>query len=243
MNHPDNENRCCQGSPDSLDDANGVTGDSSSTAQHDSAQFASSCCASAGENEPAGACCTQEESDSPAQDSCAAPESDAAENEADGACSEEAELSEYDQALLKIAELEELVARRNADLYNLQQEYSKYVKRAKSDAITYREQGIAAVLKSLLSVLDDAHLAREHGDLDGPAGKIVEKLEDTLVTNYQLERFGEQGEDFDPELHEALMHQTSSEVPSQQVAQLIQPGYKQGDKVLRPARVGVVSPE
>lgn len=153
------------------------------------------------------------------------------------------DLSELDKALLKLAEVEEQLARRNADLYNLQQEYSNYVKRSKAEGRTQHELGVTKVLDALLSVLDDAALARQHGDLIGPAGAIVDKLEQTLETNFQLVRYGAQGDDFDPEIHDALMNQTSADVTSQQVAQLIQPGYRQGEKVVRPARVGVVSPE
>lgn len=153
------------------------------------------------------------------------------------------ELSELDQALLEVAELKEQLARRNADMYNLQQEYSNYVKRTKLEAQGHKESGIQKVLEVLLSVLDNAALAREHGELTGPAGKVVEELENTLQTNFQLTRFGAVGEEFDPNVHEALMHQTSPEVAKEEISVLIQAGYKQGEKILRPARVGVVSPE
>lgn len=153
------------------------------------------------------------------------------------------QLTELDEALLKVAELEENLARRNADVYNLQQEYNGYVKRSKAEGRVQYENGITKVLDTLLSVLDDAALAREHGDLDGPAGTIVDKLEQTLETNFGLVRYGAEGDEFDPELHDALMNETSAEVETQQIAQLIQPGYRQGDKVIRPARVGVISPE
>lgn len=153
------------------------------------------------------------------------------------------EISEADQALLKVAELEEQLARRNADLYNLRQEYNGFVKRSKQENLNAREGGVNKVLESLMGVLDDAALARQHDDLTGPAGTIVEKLEATLKTNFGLERFGAEGEDFDPNFHEALMSSTSPDVESEQIAQLIQPGYKVGDRVIRPARVGVVAPE
>ena len=153
------------------------------------------------------------------------------------------ELSELDQALLRVAELEEQLARRNADVYNVQHEYSNYVKRSKADALAQYELGKAKVLEGLISVLDNAHLAREHGGLEGPAGKVVEELESTLSTNYHLERYGAVGDPFDPAIHEALMHSTSADVESEQVQILIQPGYRMGEKILRPARVGVVSPE
>lgn len=155
----------------------------------------------------------------------------------------EEELSELDKALLRVSELEEELARRKADLYNLGQEYNGYVKRSKAEARAQYEAGITKVIDTLLSVLDDAALARQHGDLTGPAGAVVDKLEQTLQTNFGLVRYGEPGDEFNPEHHEALMNQTSADVEVQQVAHIIQPGYKQGEKVVRPARVGVVSPE
>ncbi|MBM7824268.1 molecular chaperone GrpE [Arcanobacterium pluranimalium] len=157
--------------------------------------------------------------------------------------SQQVELSELDQALLRITELEDEVARRKADLYNLQQEYSGYVKRAKADAVNQQAFGVSKVLEALMGVLDNADLARQHGDLEGPAGAVVSELEATLERNFGLKRFGEVGEAFDPEVHEALMHQTSEDAETEHVAHLIQPGYRQGEKILRPARVGVVSPQ
>lgn len=157
--------------------------------------------------------------------------------------SQQVELSELDQALLRITELEDEVARRKADLYNLQQEYSGYVKRAKADAVNQQAFGVSKVLEALMGVLDNADLARQHGDLEGPAGAVISELEATLERNFGLKRFGEVGEAFDPEVHEALMHQTSEDAETEHVAHLIQPGYRQGEKILRPARVGVVSPQ
>ncbi|XCB30838.1 nucleotide exchange factor GrpE [Arcanobacterium hippocoleae] len=152
-------------------------------------------------------------------------------------------LSELDQALLEAADLKEQLARRNADLYNVQQEYSNYVKRTRLEAQAHKEAGVQKVLETLFSVLDNAALAREHGELTGPAGKVVAELENTLRTNFSLERFGSVGDEFDPTIHEALMHQTSADAEKEEVSVLIQAGYKQGEKILRPARVGVISPE
>lgn len=147
------------------------------------------------------------------------------------------------EAMATIARLEEEVARRKADVYNVNQEYSNYVRRSKQDASQAREAGIASVIEALLPVLDDVALAREHEDLDGPAGQIALKLENTLTVNYHVERFGAVGDLFDPHVHEALMHQTSPEAEEETVNVVIQPGYRIGEKVVRPARVGVVSPE
>lgn len=152
-------------------------------------------------------------------------------------------LDPLEEAMKTIAQLEEKLARANADYYNLQQEYNGYVRRSKSEAAVRKEEGKHAVLEALIPVLDDIALAQQHGDLEGPAEQIVQKIEQTLQVNYQLERFGGEGDAFDPSIHEALMHTTSPDVEAEQVNVLIQPGYKAGEKLLRPARVGVVSPE
>lgn len=147
------------------------------------------------------------------------------------------------EAMATISSLEEQVARRGADLYNLEQEYKNYVRRSKTEGAVRREEGVASVVEALLPVLDDVELARQHGDLTGPFGAIAEKFESTLATSFGVERYGKVGDAFDPLMHEALMHSTSAEAEEETIGTLIQPGYRIGEKVLRPARVAVVSPE
>lgn len=147
------------------------------------------------------------------------------------------------EAMATISSLEDQVARRGADLYNLEQEYKNYVRRSKAEGAVRREEGVASVVEALLPVLDDVELARQHGDLTGPFGAIAEKFESTLATSFGVERYGKVGDAFDPLMHEALMHSTSAEAEEETIGTLIQPGYRIGEKVLRPARVAVVSPE
>lgn len=161
-----------------------------------------------------------------------------------GEGSSEEELTDpLSEAMNTISSLEDQLARARADIYNVQQEYNSYVRRSKQEGAARKDEGIAAVIDNLLPVLDDVELARQHGDLEGPTGQIAEKIEQILSTNYQVERFGAEGDEFDPNIHEALMHQTSADAQAETVFALIQPGYRQGEKLLRAARVGVVSPE
>jgi molecular chaperone GrpE len=132
--------------------------------------------------------------------------------------------------------------RRNADYFNLEQQYSAYVKRSKAEALTARDQGVASVAEALISVLDDIELARQHGDQVGPFASIAEKLEGTLG-RFGIERYGAAGEPFDPTVHEALMHGHSADVTEPTVQQVLQPGYRMGERVVRAARVAVVDPE
>lgn len=132
--------------------------------------------------------------------------------------------------------------RRNAAYYNLEQQYSGYVKRSKAEALVAREQGVGEVAEALIGVLDDIALARQHGDLQGPFLSIAEKLEATLA-RFGVVRFGEAGETFDPTVHEALMHSHSADVTEPTVGTVLQPGYRIGERVLRPVRVAVVDPD
>jgi molecular chaperone GrpE len=142
-----------------------------------------------------------------------------------------------------------LAEERLADLQRLQAEYVNYRRRVERDRDVARENAVAGVLEALLPVLDDVHLARQHGDLEsGPFAAIADKLESVLA-RFGLARFGEPGETFDPTVHEALMH-TQAELAEgtteTTVVQVLQPGYRQstgsGDKVLRAARVAVADP-
>ncbi len=137
-----------------------------------------------------------------------------------------------------------LAAERLADLQRLQAEYVNYKRRVDRDRALESERAIAGMAEALLPVLDEIHLARQHGELDGPFLKIADKLEMTLG-RYGLERYGEPGETFDPTVHEAVMHSHAELAPGTTettVVQILQPGFKIGDKVLRAALVAVADP-
>ncbi|MEV4108273.1 nucleotide exchange factor GrpE [Nonomuraea sp. NPDC049695] len=138
-------------------------------------------------------------------------------------------------------ELEAQLAERTADLQRLQAEYVNYRRRVERDRAAVREQAVAGALADLLPVLDDIGRARDHGELTGGFAKVAESLESAL-TKLGLSSFGQKGEPFDPTVHEALMHSYSSEVTEPTAIEVLQPGYRLGDRVLRPARVAVAEP-
>lgn len=172
------------------------------------------------------------------------PAADPAQPDAPEAPAEGAPAGEDSLAELKgeNARLADELARANAANYNTNQEYANYVRRSKEAASAARQEGIEKVVTTLLSVLDDVELARQHGDLTGPLGSMAEKFEQTLVTNFSLERYGEPGDVFDPVFHDALVDQPTEGVEEPQIAQVLQFGYKVGDKVIRAAQVVVATP-
>ncbi|MBW8481997.1 nucleotide exchange factor GrpE [Actinomadura parmotrematis] len=140
------------------------------------------------------------------------------------------------------AELTQRLAERTADLQRLQAEYANYRKRVERDKGQLREHAVGSVLNDLLPILDDLGRAREHGELTGGFKSVGEALEAT-TGKLGLERFGEVGEPFDPNVHEALMHSYSPDVTETSVVNVLQPGYRIGERILRPARVAVAEPE
>lgn len=104
-----------------------------------------------------------------------------------------------------------------------------------------REQALSNVLSELLPVLDDIGRAREHGELTGGFKSVAESLEAAAV-KLGLTTYGEDGDPFDPNVHEALMHSYSDEVTEPTCVRILQPGYKVADRILRPARVAVAEP-
>jgi len=149
-----------------------------------------------------------------------------------------------DEAARAAADLqaaEQQLAERTADLQRVTAEYANYRKRVERDRAAVREQAVANVLSGLVPVLDDIGRAREHEELVGGFKSVAESLE-AAVTKLGLESFGEDGEPFDPKVHEALMHSYSPDVTEPTCIKILQPGYRVGERILRPARVEVAEP-
>ena len=133
------------------------------------------------------------------------------------------------------------VATLTSDLQRLQAEYANYRKRVERDRSLAHEMAIGAVLTELLALLDDVDRAESHGELTGGFKAVADQL-NTIVSRIGLEKYGVEGEVFDPQIHEALMHDTSADVAVPTASKILQPGYKYKERVLRPARVSVTDP-
>jgi molecular chaperone GrpE len=139
-----------------------------------------------------------------------------------------------DEGSRKVAEL-------TADLQRVQADFANYRKRALRDQQAAADRAKAAVVTQLLGVLDDLDRARRHGDLEsGPLKSVADKLMSAL-TGLGLTAFGEEGEDFDPVLHEAVQHDGDGGAGSKPViGTVMRQGYKLGEQIVRHALVAVV---
>lgn len=130
------------------------------------------------------------------------------------------------------------VAELKATLQRVKAEYDNYRKRALRDQQLTADRAKAGVITQLLGVLDDLDRARSHGDLEaGPLKSVADKLVNALE-GQGLSSFGEEGDAFDPSLHEAVQHEGEGTHPV--VGTVMRRGYRIGDQVIRHALVGVV---
>ena len=127
------------------------------------------------------------------------------------------------------------------DLQRLQAEYANYRKRIERDRLVAHEMAIGAVLTELLALLDAVNLAEQHGEVTGGFKAVADQL-NSITSRIGLEKYGSEGEAFDPQIHEALMHETSADVAVATASKILQPGYKYKERILRPARVSVTDP-
>jgi len=130
------------------------------------------------------------------------------------------------------------VAELKSTLQRVKAEYDNYRKRTLRDQQLIADRAKVAVVSQLLGVLDDLDRARSHGDLEsGPLRSVADKLAGALE-QLGLTPFGEEGDDFDPALHEAVQHEGDGSHPV--VGTVMRRGYRVGDVVVRHAMVGVV---
>jgi molecular chaperone GrpE len=133
------------------------------------------------------------------------------------------------------------VAALTADLQRLQAEYANYRKRVERDRALAHELAIGGVLTELLATLDDIARATEHDELTGGFKSVADQIA-AVTTRLGLEKYGTAGDVFDPQIHEALLHDTSADVKVPTATKILQPGYKFKERILRPARVAVTDP-
>ncbi|MER8035387.1 nucleotide exchange factor GrpE [Streptomyces hydrogenans] len=177
----------------------------------------------------------EEKPDVPSGDAAEAAESTEDTAAPAGDVADTALLAQLDQTRTALSE-------RTADLQRLQAEYQNYRRRVERDRVTVKEIAVASLLTELLPVLDDIGRAREHGEVVGGFKSVAESLE-TVVAKMGLQQFGKEGEPFDPTIHEALMHSYAPDVTETTCVAILQPGYRIGERTVRPARVAVAEPQ
>ncbi|MCH1881827.1 nucleotide exchange factor GrpE [Agrococcus sp. ARC_14] len=162
----------------------------------------------------------------------------------DGLTDEDRALLEGEAAAIEAerAAFEAKSAAQLDELQRLRAEYVNFRNRTERERAADRESTTASVITSLLPALDDLDLADKHGDLaDGPLAIVAAKLRGSFEA-LGVVKLGELGEVFDIDKHEAVAQLPNPEVTEMVVADVIQPGYRVGDRLLRVAKVAVFVP-
>ena len=156
--------------------------------------------------------------------------------ESDEGADENAGPETLTEAQETIAELNELIVRLTADFDN----FRKRAQREKDEARQFANQGL---LEKLLPVLDNFEMALTAvKDADPSVRDGVQMILDQLLGVLKesgVEPVDAMGQPFDPNLHEALSQEETTEVEEGTVVQQVQRGYKLNDRLVRPARVVV----
>jgi molecular chaperone GrpE len=138
-------------------------------------------------------------------------------------------------------EFRSLLQRTRADFEN-------YQKRTQREVAQERRYWHGALALDLLPTLDNFERALEAAKQAGESGPLVEGVAMTqsqildVLRRHGITRIEAQGQAFDPNLHQAVMQQHSTDQPPHTVVQVLEPGYMIQDRVLRPARVVVSAP-
>ncbi|MFJ2367721.1 nucleotide exchange factor GrpE [Microbacterium sp. NPDC087665] len=129
------------------------------------------------------------------------------------------------------------------DLKRLQAEYANYRRRTEEQRQVEIERAKGEAVKGLIPVLDDLDRASQHGDLvEGtPFAVIADKVR-VIVERLGVVSYGEKGEEFDPQRHEAIFQQPTPGVDKTTILEVVEVGYRLGDVELRPAKVVVAVP-
>lgn len=147
----------------------------------------------------------------------------------------EEQLSEIDRLTKELAE-------RTGDLQRVHAEYANYRKRTDRERGELIGMGQSSLLAKLLPVLDDIDRADQHGDLTGGFKNVADALHKVLA-DAGLEEFGAEGDEFDPQIHQAVSQLPSPDTEAEVLAAVMRKGYRQGDRVLREAMVAVKVPQ
>ena len=141
--------------------------------------------------------------------------------------------------------LEKQLAEKSDQLLRIAAEYDNFRKRSQREKDVLYVDCKASVIKELLPVADNFDRIFANPDItfeDYKKGvEMTFKQFETVFKDLKVESFGEEGEEFDPNFHNAVMHSEDENLGENVITNVFAKGYKIGDKVIRPAMVAVAN--
>ena len=122
-------------------------------------------------------------------------------------------------------------------------EYDNFRKRAQKEREGVYGDAVSDVLNAILPVKDSLEMALKFADESQLSQGLAMTLTkfDEILTKLGVEAFGAEGEEFDPNLHNAVLHVDDDTMGESVIAEVLQKGYKKGDKIIRYAMVKVAN--
>lgn len=141
--------------------------------------------------------------------------------------------------------LEDEIALWKDKYMRLAAEYDNYRKRTANEKLSIYDDATAKAVTELLPVADSVQMAIENlKDADSEILKGIELISNQLAKSFEklkVEAYGEIGDEFDPNVHNAISRVENEELGANTLAMIFQKGYKIGDKVIRHAMVQVAN--
>lgn len=146
----------------------------------------------------------------------------------------------------KSEKLQKELDEKNEQYLRLAAEYDNFRRRSQREKEALYGECKATVIKELLGVIDNFERCISFGENtsfeDYRKGvEMTYKQWNDALAKLGIESFGEVGEEFDPNLHNAIMHAEDENLPENSIQNVLMKGYKLGDKVIRPAMVAVAN--
>lgn len=144
----------------------------------------------------------------------------------------------------EVEALKEELATKNDQLLRTAAEFDNFKKRTEREKASVAEFAKAGLIKQLLPILDNIDRAAlaDHDSTDYLKGiEMIVKQFESLTSNLGIEEIAKQGDQFDPNFHEAVMHVEDETLGENVIADVLQKGYKIGDTVIRAAMVKVAN--
>ena len=135
---------------------------------------------------------------------------------------------------------------KNDQLLRMAAEYDNFRKRTQREKESLYSDCKVSVIKEMLPVIDNFErcVVFNEGTSFEDYRKGVEmtyKQFGDMLKKLGIEAFGEVGEEFDPNLHNAVMHAQNEDLPENSISDVLMKGYKTGDKIIRTAMVAVAN--
>ena len=118
-------------------------------------------------------------------------------------------------------------------------EYENFRRRSREERDATYENAMADTVAELLPIIDNLERAAAY-TADSSVGDgivMISKSVEAVFTKLGVVAYGERGEKFDPNLHNAVMHEENAELGEGEISEVFQKGYKKGNKIIRFAMV------